>query len=198
MENSRNNFYKQGFTLIELLCVIAIIAILSSLLMPELQQVRNSAMATQCSANLRQFGVAVNLYLSEHNNTFPYIQPTQAVSGSDATVVYANQPDILPQVQTILQAFSPYGATDKLLQCPTDLLNGGNSNYAQYGTSYMWSPIVDGDSASSPTLARAGGLRAAQLSRLRLFKDFTPVHRLNTQSAGKSNILYADGHVVTQ
>jgi prepilin-type N-terminal cleavage/methylation domain-containing protein/prepilin-type processing-associated H-X9-DG protein len=188
----------KAFTLIELLCVIAIIAILSSLLMPELEQVRNRAQSTQCAANLRQFGVSVNLYLTDHDNTFPYIQPTQAASGSDSTMIYSNQPDIMPKVLTLFQAFSPYGVSDKSVQCPTDILRGAASNYSQYGTSYLWSPTVDGDLASSPTLARRGGLRVAKLSRLRLLTDFTPVHKISSQSAGTTNVLYADGHVVTQ
>jgi prepilin-type N-terminal cleavage/methylation domain-containing protein/prepilin-type processing-associated H-X9-DG protein len=188
----------EGFTLIELLCVIVILAILASLTMPAFEQVCNKAESTQCAANLQQFGVAVTLYLGEHDNTFPYIQPTQAGSAGDATVIYANQPDLLPKVQTLLEAFSPYGVSDKLMQCPADMKRGVSSSHAQYGTSYMWSPVVDGDLASSPTLARRGGLRPAQLSRLRLLADFTPVHKLNAQSAGRANILYADGHVVTR
>jgi len=187
-----------GFTLIELLCVIAIIAILASLLMPELDQVRNRALSTQCASNLRQVGLAVNLYLGDHDNTFPYIQPTQAggFSGSNAMYIYSDLPNITPLF--LLDAFSPYGLTDKSLQCPTDMLRGTASNYAQYGTSYLWSPLVDGDLASSPMLARRGGLRVAKLSRLRLLTDFTPVHKLNAQSAGTTNVLYADGHVISQ
>ena len=185
-----------GFTLIELLCVIAIIGILVNLLMPEVEQIRNNALSTQCSANLRQFGAAVNLYLSENNNTYPYIQPVQVGGSSNAIAIYGNLPNITPLY--LLDAFGPYGLTSKLLQCPSDLKSGVNSNFVQFGTSYMWNPVVDGDTSSNPLVARRGALMAPQLSRLRLVSDFTAVHRLNAQSSNKSNILYADGHVLSQ
>ena len=195
MKNSRFNIKKQGFTLIELLCVIAIIAILSSLMMPELQQIRNGAMTTQCSSNLRQIGVSVNLYLSDHSNMYPYVKPDPA---SGLPSPYANYPDLDAQANTMLVTFQPYGVTDKILQCQADLVSGPNSNYAKYQNSYFWNPVDDGDTGNTILVARRMGLQAAKLSRVRQAQDYAPVHRLNPQSAGKSNILYADGHVVTQ
>ncbi|MCC6403924.1 MAG: prepilin-type N-terminal cleavage/methylation domain-containing protein [Fimbriimonadaceae bacterium] len=62
---------KRAFTLIELLVVIAIIAILAAILFPVFAQAKVAAKNTACLSNGRQIGMAVKLYLGDHDDTMP-------------------------------------------------------------------------------------------------------------------------------
>lgn len=62
---------KKRFTLIELLIVIAIIAILASMLLPALAKARESARSTKCLGNLKQFGLAMGVYMDTCKGYIP-------------------------------------------------------------------------------------------------------------------------------
>ncbi len=67
----------RAFTLIELLVVISIIAVLLSILMPALKAAKKRTEAVICQSNLRQVGIAANLYAEAYDNYVPRGAGTQ-------------------------------------------------------------------------------------------------------------------------
>jgi prepilin-type N-terminal cleavage/methylation domain-containing protein/prepilin-type processing-associated H-X9-DG protein len=167
----------KAFTLIELLVVIGIIASLVGLLLPTLTSVRQKTDSVACMANLRQIGIAAQLYAGDHEQNTPTIEP------------WPSQPVYAPGdgAQNILDALKPYGVTAATLQCRADMT--GPNYHAREGSSYEWCPMANGQNVQSVKLVWGGNVTGITLSRLLMAFDYSNVHHQ------ASNVLFGDGHV---
>lgn len=192
----------KAFTLIELLVVIAIIAILAAMLLPALSRTKLKANLTACSSNLRQFGIALTLYLDDSGQNFPCADFSDNLLGFPPAC-HSN---------SLKQAVAPYAKGDRLFYCPAMRLKPERA--AQYPTDYNylcvhgWSLLpffsgFDNDvsgvcshrlssirrSSEKPTVVCDGMGEHVGISGEQVFNQGRGGPR------GGQNSLYVDGHV---
>jgi prepilin-type N-terminal cleavage/methylation domain-containing protein/prepilin-type processing-associated H-X9-DG protein len=101
-----------SFTLIELLVVIAIIAILAAMLMPALERARDAATTVSCKSNMKQLGLANNMYTNDNFGYLPGPQPVDPATGD--IVSGANHWDGVRWPHVLSQ----YGMNKEIFKCP--------------------------------------------------------------------------------
>ncbi|MCE5216380.1 DUF1559 domain-containing protein [bacterium] len=135
---------RTGFTLIELLVVIAIIAILAAILFPVFARAREKARQSSCQSNLKQLGLAFNMYIQDYDERFPrgagYIAPSNLLSPG-------NQGEFFLEL-------TPYIKNTQIYNCPSGLQNGFACGGVRdtslgFGVAYARNTWIDRDAIAS-------------------------------------------------
>ena len=175
---------RRGFTLVELLVVVAIVGLLISLLLPAVQSARQAARRTQCLSNLKQVGLALQMYLDSNGEEFPDVP---------------SLPDVdINSGDTLLDVFGPFMEQNQgVLECPMDssfyrrqlpdVEDPQLSYFEKYGQSYEYRTF------------RLAGKKLRELSKenklseTRVMHDYSYFHGPKETIASR-NGLYADMH----
>ncbi len=109
----------QGFTVVELLVVVAIFAVLASLLMPALSRSKSNMKRVVCLNNLSQLGKGVAMYADDFDQILFPLPPNRP--GRRTTGIAVQEwTTYNPLIRDYVGLKNPPSSRDKLFACPAD------------------------------------------------------------------------------
>ncbi len=188
-----------AFTLIEMLVVIAIIALLASIVIPSISGALKRAKTTKGLSNLRQLGNGFTLYASERYGKLPYQQ-------SSSTNTW--HLDVAPYLEGFtgrhFYDLAQVGSRPPgVFACPMSdsLIRPGN--YSDYGMNQLVNDHGDRQNDPQRSVDQLPGssmiLLADSVNCTRYLGPYLTNGGLDPRHRGDGvNVLYVDGHVKTE
>lgn len=144
------SFRDRGFTLVEVLVVIAVIAILASLLLPVLGSSKEKARRSACLNNVRQFVLAAHLYANDHEQYLPTAMTDNYVTKDTHTPILST---------TMKETFFRYSSGINVLDCP-NLAQSFNKNkdwrfHPDYGVAIGYHYLGGHENTPWPLIGKA-------------------------------------------
>ncbi|MDF3131025.1 type II secretion system protein [Kiritimatiellaeota bacterium B1221] len=179
---------RDAFTLIEMLVVIAIIALLATMIIPVTGKVMERARIMQCSQNLRSIHMALVHYANDHDDTI--VPPAGHNSKDNKRFGYY----IRPYLEGGEEGENPWGVPERY-RCPTAQYYPVNVHSTGLNPDYSKRPYLD-----FPNLA--GSIMVADSrSAFSLFYSSNSTTKLharhkdpNRNATGSVSAVFGDGH----
>jgi len=166
-----------AFTLVELLVVLGVIGLLASLLLPAVSRATEAGRSTACLGNLRQVGIALQLYVQDNHNRLPVLRDRLFDTNATPGLVSHATMDV---------ALAYYLGATQVLRCPSDR----KRFFERTGSSYAWNNLLNGQDADH---LEVFGM-SFDPHQIPVMYDKEDFHK--ARGANKSiNYLYADGHI---
>lgn len=194
---------RSAFTLIELIVVLAIILVLAGLLFAAASSARTSADIADSASRLRQWGMALGLYVAENDGSLPRRgQGVQPLGQIDRPTDWFNAlPPYLgsPSYQDLVASGHKPKAGDKSIFVSPGSTDPGAQYFLSYAMNMNLSPwnLADPSMMSQIAnlpfvvfMAEAAGPYSSTYPSTKPYSVAAP-HR------GRGNVLFLDGHVQT-
>lgn len=200
---------RSAFTLIELLTVIAIIAILASMIMPSLSRAREMARRSSCASNMKQLGLAFIQYTQDYDERFPkagnwqawgngghWVKGVNSADGSTALAKFTKAEDYAPRgnkVDIIGGAIYPYTKAVQIYVCPSS--RDGQATGLSYSMNCTLSGQAQFSVQSDTEVALLVDEAYPSDGYFWATTDSSASDQMTQIHNGGGNILFCDGHV---